>query len=349
MDREGVVPRQSIGESVDRLLARCEKARPHPDWAQFRALPYDDLLPLLKWVQRPFRKEPPVRPLRGLWFGLFNPCPNGRAPVSDIYVCGSERFDPDPTNNNWAVGPDWWPESRYAESTVLAEIYRIAYRQKSRPAERKAALGIDAEYPLCLGYAVFAVRELLEQIKPSLILGKSPALGVAVGFDNGDFVLLGEVTMQGVSPPDPSYVSKKKSIEPIIEDLRSNDRKRIHLALIELPRLGNLARMAATELARIANTSDHVATRQGALYALVSAAPDDPRAKATAIAALEHESPYMRRQALEALISIKDLSTQELTHIMSMGNDPDKHVARWSEIALRNIRSRRKKAKKSGE
>jgi hypothetical protein len=184
------------------------------------------------------------------------------------------------------------------------------------------------------------VRELVEQIDPTLILGESSTVGVAVGFDSGDFVLLGEVTKHGLTLPDPNYVPKPKSIGPIIEDLRSDDPKRIHLALIELPRLGELASEAAPELARIASTFERVATRQGALYALVSAAPDDPRSKLAAMEALKHESPYMRRQALQALISIKGLGVQDLAQIESMEQDPDENVARWSEIALRNIRLR---------
>jgi hypothetical protein len=173
-----VARHRSIGESMARLLAQCEKGRPHPDWVHFQSLPYDDLSPLLKWIRKPFRKEPPIRPLRGLWFGLFNPCPDGRTPSSDLYVCGSERFDPDPTNNNLAVGPDWWPGSRYAESAVLADIYRIAYRQKFRKADRKSALEVDAEFPRSLGYAAFAVRELIATLSPRSFWANRPHLAL---------------------------------------------------------------------------------------------------------------------------------------------------------------------------
>jgi hypothetical protein len=158
------------------LIDQCEAARPHPDWTKLRALPYADLSPLVEWI----REEPPATPLNGLWFGLFNPCPDGRTPVADIYVSGSERFDLNPHDNSWAVGPDWWPDARYAESAVLADIYRFAYHQGARAAEQKGCLGNDAEYPLVLGYGTFAVRELLSQVEPSLVLGGSDSLGVAV-------------------------------------------------------------------------------------------------------------------------------------------------------------------------
>lgn len=190
--------RRPVAESMGALIDQCEAVQPHSDWAKLRSLPYADISDLLEWVQTPFREEPPSAQLKGLWFGLFNPCPDGRTPVADIYVCGSERFELDPENNEWAVGPDWWPESRYANSTVLADIYGIAYRQGTRGDEQKACLGNDAEYPLCLGYGAFSVRELLSQVEPSLVLGQAESLGVAVGFDSGDFVLLGQLVMDGL-------------------------------------------------------------------------------------------------------------------------------------------------------
>ena len=193
--------KRSVGESMDALIDRCEAVRPHPDWARLRALPYSDLSALREWIEQPFRDEPSDAPLKGLWFGLFNPCPDGRTPVADVYVCGSKRFDPDPLDNSWAVGPDWWPDARYAESTVLTDLYRIAYRQGAGRKEREAAIGNDAEYPLCLGYGAFAVRELLKQVEPKLILGKSKSLGIAVGFDSGDFLLLGQLDASGLKVP----------------------------------------------------------------------------------------------------------------------------------------------------
>ena len=195
-----LVCRRPVADSMATLIDQCEAAYPHPDWAKLRALPYSDLSPLLEWVQVPFREEPPAVPLQGLWFGLFHPCPDGRTPVADIYVSGSERFDPDPHDNSWAVGPDWWPDARYANSAVLADIYRIAYRQGARVAEQKGCLGNDAEYPLVLGYGAFAVRELLGQVEPPLVLGGSASLGVAVGFDSGDFVLVGRLVRDGLAP-----------------------------------------------------------------------------------------------------------------------------------------------------
>lgn len=185
-----IASKRSLRESMDRIIAKCAKGHPHSDWEKFAALPYDDLDDLRDWVEKPFREEPSKKKLSGLWFGLFNPVYSGK-PVADIYVCGSTRFDPSPDDNSWAVGPDWWPESRYAHSSILAKVYKIAYR--------KDGLANDAEYPLSLAYGGLAIRDLLRGAKPSVFLGMSRSLGIAVGFDSGDFVLVGKLSRGGLN------------------------------------------------------------------------------------------------------------------------------------------------------
>ncbi|MDX2200499.1 MAG: hypothetical protein SF069_16210 [Phycisphaerae bacterium] len=182
------------------LIDDCEKRRPHPDWAVLRALPYAELSALRNWIEKPFRDEPPKAPPRGLWFGLIQRRSDDDTTIADLHVAGSERFNADVHDNGWAVRPEWCPKSRSAESAVLAAIYRIAYRQNEHSASQPDCLGNDAEYSLCLGYAAFAVRALLAQVEPSLLLGRSQSLGVAVGFNDGDFVLLGRLTPSGLVP-----------------------------------------------------------------------------------------------------------------------------------------------------
>lgn len=81
---------------------------------------------------------------------------------------------------------------------MLADVYRIASRRGASEEERKGRVGNNAEYPLCLGYAAFALREVLaEQLSPELILGESDGVGVTAGFDSGDFLHVGTVRDSG--------------------------------------------------------------------------------------------------------------------------------------------------------
>jgi hypothetical protein len=184
---------QPVGNSMGRLIDECEAVHPHPTWALLRALPYTDVAPLVRWVEHAFREEfPPMRPLKGLWFGLCNPIWNGEA-VADVYLSGSERFDSE--NIGWATSPEWQPLFRYAHSDVMANIYRVGRRAEG--ASDTQVLGAYAEYPLCLGYGVFAIREVLIRVGPTLVLGESRSVGVGVGFNGGDWISLGEFGPSG--------------------------------------------------------------------------------------------------------------------------------------------------------
>ena len=95
------------------LIDLCEAARPHPDWAKLRGLPYAELSPLIDWVQKPFREQPPGVVLKGLWFGLFNPCPDGRTPIADTLRVRVGAVRPwTRTTTAGRSAHDWWPDAR---------------------------------------------------------------------------------------------------------------------------------------------------------------------------------------------------------------------------------------------
>ncbi len=174
---------QPIDHAMNSLIDHCALDRPHESWSQFRSLPYADMSALSGWLDEVFKSEPPSHDIRGLWFGLFNPIYDGEA-VADMYISGSTRFEPDDQSFDWACDPEWRPETGYAHSEILRAIYRIA--------NDESGLGNDAEYPLCLGYAAFVVRRLLVPADKSLWTNRTGSqIGVAVGFDSGDAVLLG--------------------------------------------------------------------------------------------------------------------------------------------------------------
>jgi hypothetical protein len=187
-----VASKRSLRASMDRLIDKCAKGHPHADWKKLAALPYENLKELSKWIEKPFRSEPSRPRLAGLWFGLFNPCYDDET-AADMYVCGSKRFHDRAGDNSWAVHPAWFPKHCDAHSSVLAKLYTIAYPEVG-------GLENDAEYPLCLAYASLAVRDLLRAADPSLFLGKSKSLGIAVGFDSGDFILVGKLSKSGLDP-----------------------------------------------------------------------------------------------------------------------------------------------------
>jgi hypothetical protein len=173
------------------VITICERSLPHPDWAPLRELPYNRMAPLRNWICGTFQEEPPAVPLAGLWFGLFNPIRGGKA-TADIRLGGSTRFTDD-GELEWAYGLGYRPPTS-ARSAILRSIYSIAYSDQPK------RLGNAAEWSLCLAYSVFAVQRLISEIEPALILKDSDSVGVAVGFDSGDFLLVGRLLPNGWVP-----------------------------------------------------------------------------------------------------------------------------------------------------
>ena len=173
---------KSISENMDCIISVCEADTPHPDWELLRRLEYHDTNNMEKWLSNVLVTEKPDFTIKGLYFGLFNPIVN-EEPTADIYICGSSIYDEDDIDE-WACEPEYWPEKRYANSSILNEIYRIAYSNDD-------SLGNNAEYPLCLGYGCLLVKYLVKTIDETIIKSIcSDDYAVAVGFDSGDYIMV---------------------------------------------------------------------------------------------------------------------------------------------------------------
>lgn len=178
--------------AMEHLLSWCAAKHPHAGWARFKRLGINAELPRLeRWLRGVLRSLPPAKSITAFWFGLFNPVDDDGTVRSDVYVSGSRLFAGDVDAADWNCAPAYWPESRYAKSRVLAAIYARAY-------EGPAPLGNDAEYPLVLGYAAFAVAHLCRTLPPELLLAGVQERAVIVGFDDGDMIPIGVVRSHAV-------------------------------------------------------------------------------------------------------------------------------------------------------
>src|SRR5262245_35287050 len=172
-----------MSDGMTELIGYCEKKKPNDVWGKIRKLNFkDDRDRLREWLVEVLSKEPPANEITAFWFGLFNPALDDGRVSCCLYVSGSTRFD----EVDWACWGDdsYVPDKRYADSKVLDEIYSLTNKQ---------GLGDIGEYVLCLGYACLAVKDLCETVPPELLLGSRDKRAVAVGFDSGDEILIGEV------------------------------------------------------------------------------------------------------------------------------------------------------------
>ena len=177
-----------VAESLECVIAECENAEPHSDWNDLRNVEIEDSKIFGKRVKSWFRNKKLKTQINGLWFGIYNPA-NGRWPIADFRITGCSDFAPNKNDNSWAAETRTWSPEDRAYSPVLENYYKIAYRD--------GGLGNNAEYPLCLAYTAFAIRDLFMTSKPSIFLRNSRSVGVAVGFDSGDFIVIGTLTEDG--------------------------------------------------------------------------------------------------------------------------------------------------------
>jgi hypothetical protein len=182
----------NIKLGMQELIDYCQKSCPDEEWNILKELDFtDDLSYLQNWLKEVLLTEPPPRDIQAFWFGLFNPILEDGQPTCDLYISGSVDFDPEDETGDWACWTEtsYIPEQKYAKSKVLTQIYRTVSQIKHK------SMG---EYVLCLGYASLAIVEICRRIDNHLLLGDSSARALAVGFDSGDFVLLGEVNQRGL-------------------------------------------------------------------------------------------------------------------------------------------------------
>jgi len=174
---------------LQHLAAFGGRADPHPDWNALANLPADDeLARFTAWLAQLLASEPLTEDIATLWFGLFNPTLDDGTVTLTLYLGGSRNPASAPD-----VTMDYFPEGRYYPSSVLGDIYRLAYQHDDGP-------GNLAEYALGLGYAGSLVAHALRTLDPTLFAPGNETRTVVVGFDSGDYVDIGTVTAEGFVP-----------------------------------------------------------------------------------------------------------------------------------------------------
>lgn len=198
----------SVPDGMTELVGYCEASCPISVWDRILRLDFaKDVACLQAWLSHVLSDEPPAENIKAFWFGLFNPVIAGQTSC-DLYLSGSVEFDPEDETHDWACWTDesYLPNGRYAKSQVLHEIYYIVHQSGQPvfpyPCKRRGLCSGNyscwlGEYVLCLGYACLSLKEVLQSIEPTLLLGKARTRAVVVGYDSGDAILMGNIDRNG--------------------------------------------------------------------------------------------------------------------------------------------------------
>lgn len=182
----------TISEKMNQVIDACEATFTHHGWRELRRLPYDsESTHLRSWISEVLNEQPPTFTIRGIWVGIANYLLDSRE-TADMHFIASATYDSGDIDQTCAVGAEYRPDDAEAASEVLDSIYDIAYRVHP-------TLENEAEWSLCLAYASFVIAHILRNETPA-VFGSSDEIGVVVGFDEGDNVTIGRLTMDGLLP-----------------------------------------------------------------------------------------------------------------------------------------------------
>ncbi len=187
--------RVGVDDGMSLLIDYCAEQEPWHGWNALRKLDFDsDQQNLKQWLHQLLTHEPPPNEVNAFWFGLFNPVISGKS-TCVLYLAGTETYDRNDEDFEWACDPAWFPSERYAESQVLDAIYK----QLNTASDAVSSY----EYVLCLGYAGLVVNHLAANLPLSKWLGEKSSRALAIGFDSGVGILPGSFTKQGWKPYPP--------------------------------------------------------------------------------------------------------------------------------------------------
>lgn len=199
--REDVRAGRSLTEVMGRAFDLIDEHEPLPVWRQLRALDFeDDVRQSSEAVVRIVAEQPPPE---GLSAVLFLLCEFADADLtlsstsSAVELSGATTYPTD----GWPFGGRdvmWFPDA-YLPAPGLAGLAGAAARDEEvRGVEPGGdAFGL-ATYDLAFAHALGLAADLVRGPAGASLLGGRDRLGVAAGFADGDFLLVGELTPAGL-------------------------------------------------------------------------------------------------------------------------------------------------------
>lgn len=217
-----VVNSRDAAADFRKLCHLCREMMPHPVWNELAVLDVQsDLHTIEQWARMVLTKEPPGASIDAFWFGLMEEWTDEGGTGTTLYLSGAEEFDAEDDSFDWTIDPAYLPEGRHVHSEILAELARRSdefadeemveddqdewveeseedfSEEEDFEDELLESVSSLISYFLTLGYAGLAVGHLCRTLDIKVLLGGATPRVVAVGFDEGDAIILGELAADG--------------------------------------------------------------------------------------------------------------------------------------------------------
>lgn len=189
------------GQCLKVFALKVKEAFPNIDWPSIEDIKIlDDIQTLLPIIRTIFVDDPPKIVLHGIYFSIGsirNPSRIHESPIITLQVIGSSFYEPNDQFADWAAEAEYYPINGTLALSSLQKVYNLAHA---------SALPIGAQIEYAMSIAVAAcILHCVLRTQVDRDSKPSDLLGVALGFDSGEVLYLGEFKFAGLPAlPQPS-------------------------------------------------------------------------------------------------------------------------------------------------
>ena len=123
--------------------------------------------------------------------------------------------------------------------------------------------------------------------------------------------------------------------EPLVTALASRNEEVVFWGAVALGCIRLQGVSAVPRLASLIRSHPAFGVRQAAVQAIVRVAQGQAATRNAVFSALADDNAFVRRETLQAILSLLPLAPDELARVSRLSADPNEVVSRWSEIVLR--------------
>lgn len=179
-------------KGVKEIIEFCEKSYPNDGWKAFKKLDYDDYEKIEDWLENIIGSEKIDSKIKSIWIGISNPINENGDETTDLVFAGATKFDREDDFPDWPSKPKFSVEIG-SGSNILDEIYQLAYDDENGNLED------TADYLISFAYTALAIKTILNDASFVSKIKFDHKIGVLVGHEEGDVLILGELSKKGLS------------------------------------------------------------------------------------------------------------------------------------------------------
>ncbi|HUG12374.1 MAG TPA: hypothetical protein VMM36_15260 [Opitutaceae bacterium] len=185
--------RVTFRAGLSEILSWCAQSMPHTDWEKVSAIDVsDDERRAKQWLPDLLKKEPCPFPIRGVYFSLVELSNSRGEEIAELSAAFVGQYDPNDTEMLWAIGDlRHDPKRGSFKGRALKAAGLIFNRASGR------GLQNDGYFPFAFSLSALLARSLMTPEIHDVLGSPRGPVGVLVGWEAGDHLLLGELKRVG--------------------------------------------------------------------------------------------------------------------------------------------------------